>query len=375
MRLYITGNGTDVTFAATGGTQLTFASGSGNILVSGAAGATIGNAASVALGSAPVIAFGSVEAGLMVNTGSDLAVDASLVNAANLTKSLGGDLTFNTRQYFNTAANYLTILDGTVTLNGGENTLWQGVQGGTAGQHLSIGANGTLNLNGNSQMVGDLRSPSSLVFVGAGGTITSSSAANFVTANAANSWGGQITGDIFYNKTGNSAITFQNDNTYSGNGGTLINGSTFDPDRSRQNLRLRRGRQNYARLWRPAHHQWRHGRLIQSPSTTSLPIISSGGTLNFTGRDNTASSETVGSVTLAEGLTSMTVHRGRWHGAIRGSHSGEHHPHERGRHLQLQRRQRPDRERGPPHRGQWLLVPRQQCPPLGERRRRRTGFL
>ena len=42
----------------------------------------------------------------------------------------------------------------------------------------------------------------------------------------------------------------------------------------------------------------------------SLPIISYGGTLNFTGRDNTASSETVGNVTLAQGFTSMSVTNG-----------------------------------------------------------------
>lgn len=181
--LKLEGDNTDFLFGTSGGVQL--ALGSGNILSTGA-GQTIGNASLAATGSPPVVFLGSInaqnspaaataptftsaEGGIIVASGASLTVNAAMFNAANVTKGLDGALTFSTKQYFNTAANYFTVTGGTVSLAGGENTLWQGVQGGTAGQHMAIGRGATLDLNGNSQMVGILRSPNGTAFAGSGG--------------------------------------------------------------------------------------------------------------------------------------------------------------------------------------------------------------
>ncbi|MFM8531024.1 MAG: beta strand repeat-containing protein, partial [Ilumatobacteraceae bacterium] len=136
--LKIEGAGTDVTFATSGGVQL--ALGTGNLL-STAANQTIGNATLVGANSAPTIflgtinpqnspvaatapAFTSVEGGLLVDTGASLTINAALYNTHNVTKGLAGNLTFATKQFFNAGANWFTINGGTVTLSGGENTLW-----------------------------------------------------------------------------------------------------------------------------------------------------------------------------------------------------------------------------------------------------------
>lgn len=113
--LRIAGANTDVTFATSGGNQLTLTSGN---LLSTAAGQTIGNVSLVGLSSAPVLNFGAVEGGLLVDTGADLTVNAALAGSTNMTKGLSGNLTFATKQFFNSGASYFTINGGTVTLAG-----------------------------------------------------------------------------------------------------------------------------------------------------------------------------------------------------------------------------------------------------------------
>ncbi|MFN5805594.1 MAG: autotransporter-associated beta strand repeat-containing protein, partial [Opitutia bacterium] len=321
--LKIEGAGTDVAFAASGGVQL--AVGAGNIL-STAANQTLGNAALVATGSAPVVflgtinpqnspvaatapAFASVEGGILVASGASLTVNAALFNSSNVTKGLSGDLTFATRQFFNaatgTSANYFTINGGTVTLIGGENTLWQGAQGGTAGQNMAIGPGATLDLNGNSQMVGDLRSPNGTAFAASGGAVVNGGAnATLISVGSASGWGGNIssgTGTIFYNKAGANTQTFYSDNTYTG--GTLINGGT---------LTL----QDEGRLSGTSSVELAYGGLTFNNGGTAnatdrlanaAAITSRGGALILTGRDLTNVTETVGTLALERGQTNLSV--------------------------------------------------------------------
>jgi autotransporter-associated beta strand protein len=302
--LRIAGAGTDVTFATSGGQQLILTS--GNIL-SVAANQTIGNAALVATNSAPVIAFGAVEGGLLVDSGADLTVNAAITSSANVTKGLGGNLTFATKQFFNTGAAVFTINGGTVTLAGGENTLWQGAQGGTNGQLLSVGPGATLNLNGTAQMTGDLTSPNRTAFAGTGGTITSSTAATLVAVHAngtANQWGGQITDNVFFNKSGATTNTFYSDNTYTG--GTLINGGTL--------TLLDEGKLSGTSAIKLAYSTLS----ISNTGTTDLTnrvndsaaISLLGGTLTFLGRAQANSTETLGAVTLVQGNSIITVTEG-----------------------------------------------------------------
>ncbi|MFM9146779.1 MAG: autotransporter-associated beta strand repeat-containing protein, partial [Verrucomicrobiota bacterium] len=244
-----------------------------------------------------------------MDTGAGLTVNAALYNSSNVTKGLDGSLTFATKQFFNsatgTSANYFTINGGTVTLDGGENTLWQGAQGGTVGQHMAIGPGATLQLNGNSQMVGDLRSPNGTGYAASGGTIVNGGAsATLISVSSGSSWGGNISsgaGTIFYNKSGANTQTFYSDNTYAG--GTLINGGvlTLVDD---------------GRISGTSALDVNHGLLsldnggrafLGDRVADSAAITMSGGAFNLSGRDLTNVTEAVGTLTLARGLNDVSV--------------------------------------------------------------------
>jgi hypothetical protein len=116
---------------------------------------------------------------LNVADGASLNVSGTLVNAYNLTKGLGGSLTFSARQYFNTGTSAFTLTGGTTTLAGGDHTLFSG-QGVTANtQSLAIGPAATLDLGGTAQLFGYFRSPNNNDYAGSGGVITSATPAVF----------------------------------------------------------------------------------------------------------------------------------------------------------------------------------------------------
>ncbi len=317
--LKIDGANTDVTFASAGGTQLAIATG---MILSTAANQTIGNATLASTGSAPAIflgtapnpgtaaaiVFSSTEASLLVDTGADLTVNAALYSTTSVTKGLGGDLKFATKQYFSAFSGTLTINGGKVILAGGENTLWQGVQGSsTVGQGLAVGPGASLDLNANSQMVGNFGSPSGTAFAGSGGTIINSVAsttATLISVNAFSAWGGNISsgaGSIAYNKAGTNTQSLYSDNTYTG--ATLITGG---------NLSLL----DEGKLSGTASIAINGGTLSIS-DTGTMPIIDRinnaagmsmrGGIFNATGRDATNSSQKLGNVFIAEGGNSIIM--------------------------------------------------------------------
>ncbi|MEA3212062.1 MAG: hypothetical protein QOE70_5119 [Chthoniobacter sp.] len=275
---------------------------SGNILSTGASTNTIGSGA--------ILAAGATEIGLNVAVGNTLVVNGTLTNAANVTKGLDGNLTFGAKQYFNPGAAYFTINGaGTVTLASGINhTLFPGVQGGTIGSYLAVGPGATLDLNGTAQLVGELRSPNNNAFVNSGGTVTSSAAATLVDAGGvASNWGGQIAGNVFFAKGGNTAFNAYNDNTFSG--GLLLMGNTTTLIDSGKFSGLTAGTPiniNGAAL------------TISNAGTLNsfdripdaVPINFRAGSMTFTGRAQTASSETLGTLTLVQGASEITVAAG-----------------------------------------------------------------
>ena len=261
--------------------------GSGGILVNGGSN-TLG-------GGGLTVAFGATEASLLVATGSTLTVSAPMTGTGNFTKGLDGNLIFTAKQRFNTGANYFTINGGTVTLNAGDNTLYQGIQGGTAGQHLAVGPTATLDLNGNDQMVGILRSPNGNGVPGSGGIITSATAASLVSVGSDSTWGGSIQGAISFAKQGANTMTVRSDNTYTG--ATLMSGGAVTL-------------QDDGRLSGTSSLALNHASLTIndagfSSSTDRIndaaAITLNGGVITFTGRDNTNSTETLGTLTFASG--------------------------------------------------------------------------
>ncbi|MCX6850548.1 MAG: autotransporter-associated beta strand repeat-containing protein [Verrucomicrobia bacterium] len=301
--LRIDGANTDVTFATSGGNQLTLTSGN---LLSTAAGQTIGNATLVGLNSAPVINFGAVEGGLLVDTGADLTVNAAIAGTVNMTKGLNGNLTFNTKQFFNTSTSYFTINGGTVTLAGGENTLWQGAQGGTAGQNLAVGPGATLNLGANAQMVGQITSPNRTAFAGTGGVITGTNLLiSADTQGTTAGWGGSIQGTgLVFNKAGSTGTVFFSNNTYTG--ATIITGGTLTlQDEGRlsatSGIALNGGSLTITEA----------GTMSNADRVNNAATISMrGGVLTYTGRDSINSTETLGDILIAEGGNNIVMNNG-----------------------------------------------------------------
>ncbi|MCX5653716.1 MAG: autotransporter-associated beta strand repeat-containing protein, partial [Planctomycetota bacterium] len=170
---------------------------SGGVLVNGT-GATI---------STPVLAL-SAEGIFRVNGSNTLDVNSRITGTAGLTKTGAGDMTLSKPQEYTgtTTVNQgnLTFASGLgnnpllVTL--GAATKWSGPGAAT----LNVNG-GTLDLNGNSQVVGVIQS--SNVLAGGGGTITSSAggtAATLSSFGASGGFGGRITGNLNLTLNGNS---------------------------------------------------------------------------------------------------------------------------------------------------------------------------
>jgi autotransporter-associated beta strand protein len=250
-----------------------------------------------------IAASGGTELGVSVATGSELDVNATFTNSNNFTKGLGGLLKFNAPQFFNTGGNYLTINAGIVVLNGGTNTLFTGVQGGTAGSFMAISNGATLDLNGNSQLIGGLRNPNNTAVVNAGGSITNSGAAAVLAIGVGqtDNWGGVISGAISIAKAGNAAEVFSNNNTYTG--ATSIMGNTFTLNDFGQLSGTSVVNVSYGILAISDNGQT----ALPSRVNSSAPINFRGGEVSYTGRSQTASSQTLGTLSLIEGASELTV--------------------------------------------------------------------
>jgi autotransporter-associated beta strand protein len=289
--LYLSGGGVDVTAPAN--TVLTVSS--GGILANGGI-STLGN-------SGMVVAAGSTEFGISVAAGSTLNVAGMLTNANNVTKGLDGTLQFNTRQRFNTGTNYFTVAGGSVILNGGSSTLFPGVQGGTFGQGLAIAPGATLDLNGNSQMVGRFRNANNSSVPGAGGIVTSVSPAVFVsvTTGEDSNWGGGIQGALSFVKAGSNTQNVRSLNNYTGE--TLVTGgglTLVDNGRLSNTTAIA---VHYGTLSLANNGLFGEDDRINDAATITLR----GGSLSMTGRDNTQSVETVGNIVLDQGQNNLTV--------------------------------------------------------------------
>ncbi|MCX8510307.1 MAG: hypothetical protein ORN83_01000, partial [Chthoniobacteraceae bacterium] len=192
------------------------------------------------------------------------------------------------------------------------NTLWQGPQGGSVGQHLLFGGLGTLDLNGNSQMVGRFNYQTGF---NQEGRITSAAPATFVANPNGEYFGGVISGSIAFNANLSSgALTLGSANTYSGptiitgkntltlrDAGALTNTSALDINYA--NLTLDNGSASQMNL---------NDRINDAATVTMR-----GSLLQFNGRDNTNTFEKLGVVALAEGLNYIYETNGG--GAVRST--------------------------------------------------------
>ena len=140
-------------------------------------------------------------------------------------KADNGTLNLNNFEYYTGAT---TVNGGTLFLGGGAaNTLAIAVSNTAATAQNLVVNSGTLNLNGFDQAVGTISNDDTVG--GTGGTITSSTAANFISNTATNSttFGGVFGGAISFYKAGTTVTTtLTSADTYSGStnvlGGVLL---------------------------------------------------------------------------------------------------------------------------------------------------------
>lgn len=234
---------------------------------------------------------------VIVHALGDITINAVIANTTGgLTKAEAGTLTLGQRNYYTGST---SINQGTLKLAGGDNTL-------VPGQIMNLNYGGTLDLNGTAQTLGALRSYGSSgnetpIY---GGTVTSSGGtATLVTSTSSSTtFAGQITGNVSVGAAlgGGATWVLAGDNTYSGT--TLIAGGIV-------NVR------NDGRISDTSAISIQYGTLRLDNTILSdnadrvaddAAISMSGGTLNFFGRQGSFSSETVGNVTLNQGMNIIT---------------------------------------------------------------------
>lgn len=319
-------SGSGLTLGGAAGKDLSLTLASGGILVSG--GANTLNATRIVLAALAGMTTTTApsatgtEAILQVASGSTLNLGGTLVgtlqtnqNAAGtlfysnstapvasvatggLTKGLSGDLNITARQFYTGAT---TLNGGTTTLSAGNNTLFDN------GGALTVNYGATLDLKGTVQYVGNFSSNGGAT-PGAGGTVTSTGGASLLYSFATTGiWAGSITGDasnpITLVRASGNTTNVLSPNTYYGAtyilGGalTLMDNATLSNTSaitvSYGNLNLN----NNADL------------LINNNDriNDAAPITLNSGTIALSGRANTYSSETLGALTAASGVSTIS---------------------------------------------------------------------
>lgn len=274
---------------------------SGGILVRSGSTSTIGGA---------VINQPAGNSPLNIWTVGDLTISSTLIggngtanSAVGFVKAGAGTLTLSTptttttglaaltglNTGINNYSGQLVINQGTLKLNGGTNTI-------QANNFMAING-GTLDLNGNIQQVLGLFTDGTVS--GAGGIITSSSGTGNLIVNqdnAGRNWAGSIQNSVNFVRSGQSTLTIYSPQSFTGT--TVINGGATTLRDEGSFSGTSAIDINFATLT-----------LDNNTSTTDLAdrvvdgaaITLRGGTLAFQGRAQTASSEQVGVVTLAQG--------------------------------------------------------------------------
>ncbi|WP_395736830.1 autotransporter-associated beta strand repeat-containing protein [Prosthecobacter sp.] len=247
--------------------------------------------------SVPVLNNSGVQNFYAVDSSTSLTITSAIVGTAGWIKAGSGTLIFSppsspiAGRGASTITGNASIEGGTVILNGGNNTL-------AANQNLLVGPGAVLDLNGNSQYVQILFSDLGGV-EGAGGTITGGSLTGSTLVinqdNNGRNWAGYLTGAMSFLRSGQNTLSMYSNNDYTGL--TLLAGGATT---------LRDGGQlsgttdiqiNFATL----NIDNTGSKELTDRVNDAAAISLRGGTLNFLGRAQSASTETVGAVTLVKG--------------------------------------------------------------------------
>ena len=288
--LKLTGGGLSLT-----GSGSTLTLGSGNILATGG---------TSTIGAGLVIATGSTEAGVTVADGATLNLAAPLTTNAIFTRGGGGVLNVTAPLYAGATGQWYILTGGTTRLAAGDNTLYPGQ--GTPGesQNLSVAFGATLDLNGTAQLVGRLQSSSNNPYADTAGEITSATPALLATRSTGNDmWlGYRLTGALTNVQAGSGSRFFLSDSPYTGRT-AILSHTTVLRDAGRFSgtsaIEINYG----GGLALRDNGQF----AVADRVPDSAPITLRGGYLEFQGRPNTISTETLGVVTLAGGVSDINV--------------------------------------------------------------------
>ncbi len=233
-----------------------------------------------------------------VGAQTTLEIAGSMVAGNSLSKALPGTLLLSGKQFLNAPT---SILDGTLRLGAGNSTLFPGTSG------LVLDAGATLDLNGTLQQFAGLSSPGLLP--GTAGRITSSTGTGTLLAgNAEAVFAGSISGDAvhFVRTPGQNTTTFESPHSYGGS--TTVLGGSLDLRDDAALLRTSSISIQYGRL----QLQNNAGLFTQNDNRLpdTAPVTLRGADLRLNGRFNSASRETLGPVTLAEGANTLVAAAG-----------------------------------------------------------------
>lgn len=234
-------------------------------------------------------------ASIFFHTMGDLNVNAKVFSDNALVKTNAGTLNFGAGT-LNAFRGSLQIDDGTVNLGANNGFFVNRVQNGFNPNNSLFVNGGTLNLNGNSQVVNVLSNSNPLP--GMGGTITSASAAT-LTVGGASQFSGIIGGAISLQKISNNTFLLTNDNSYTGS--TVVRAGTLQLRDSAVLSGTSSVDVNYAALTLD------NGYLsnIANRIPAATPVTLRGATVNLNGAAGQTSSQTFNTLTVAEGSNTI----------------------------------------------------------------------
>ncbi len=242
-----------------------------------------------------------------VNAGSSLEIQGSEVNNNTAWAKQGGGTLILSGKQFDT--NTMNLIDGTTVLNGGLNTLFQN-------QSVIMGQNAILDLHGNNQLLAQINGVDIVANnVGTTGSaqaiINSGSTTSTLVTNmqpGGGNFSGSIQGNINFVHSGTNNMNLYSDNSYTG--ATLVNGGTLTLLDNGALSHTNSIEIDYATLSVNNNNIVDGIYDLSNRVNDNASILMRGGNITFTSRDYASSSETFGSLELAEGASTISANIG-----------------------------------------------------------------
>ncbi len=270
---------------------------SGGIFVQSGAASTINGAT---VGSNRNFLQANGGASLFLHTLGDLNLNAMVFTDNAIVKTGAGTL--------NVGAEAFTAFRGTLqidagTVNLGANNSFSSIRqtnGSSSSNNLYLNG-GTLNLNGNSQMINTLNNNNELP--GMGGTVTSTTAAT-ITVTGGGRFSGTVGGAISIDKNANNTLLLTSGNPYTGT--TLVRAGTLSLRDSGALSGTSSVEVQNATL------QFDNSYLsnVANRIAPTVPVTLRGGTINLTGAAGQVASQTINALTIGHGQNTISSNAG-----------------------------------------------------------------